>query len=202
MRALLCLATLASLATLAADLPKWESVKALGYDWDVPAAADWHAQPNLLEMLKIGPAKPEPRRPMQYALARTSAFRNVTLEVDVKRTAGKSLILLYAWQDPAHFNYAHLSVDRADQQIVHNGIFHVYGGERVRISAKTGPATLPTGEWTRVKLIVKGAQAWMEFDGKTNPSLEAHDLSLTEGRIGLGSFFERAAFRNLRIKAE
>ena len=106
-------------------------------------------------MLKIGPAKPEPRRP---------------------------------------------TIDRAAQQIVHNGMFPVYGGERVRISAKTGPATLPTEEWIRVKLFVQGAHAWLEFDGRKNPSLEAHDLSLTDGRVGLGSFFERAAFRNLRIR--
>ena len=63
----------------AADIPKWEPVKALGYEWDVPSAAEWRAEPNLLEMLKIGPAKPEPRRPMQYALARTKPFHKVTL---------------------------------------------------------------------------------------------------------------------------
>lgn len=179
-----------------------ESVSALGYEWDVPAAADWQAEPNLLEMLKIGPAKPEPRRPMQYALARTKPFRKVTMELDVKRTAGKSLILIYNWQDAAHFNYAHLSIDRADKQIVHNGMFHVYGGERVRMSGKAGEGTLPTTEWTHVKLIVNGAQAWMEFDGKKHPSLEAYDLSLTEGRVGVGSFFERGSFRNLKIKGE
>lgn len=201
MRRLFCLAA-ATCLVFAADLPKWESVKALGYEWEVPAAADWVAEPNLLEMLKIGPAKPEPRRPMQYALAKTKPFKRVTLEVDVKRTAGKSLILVYNWQDAAHFNYAHLSIDRADKQIVHNGMFHVYGGERVRMSGKLGPGTLPTEEWTKVKLIVEGSHAWMEFDGQKHPSLEAHDLSLTEGRVGLGSFFERASFRNLKIKGE
>ncbi len=190
------------LAAFGADSLFKESVSALGHDWDVPAAADWRAESNLLEMLKIGPAKPEPRRPMQYALARTKPFHKVTLEVDVKRTEGKSLILIYHWQDAAHFNYAHLSIDSADKQIVHNGMFHVYGGERVRISGKAGPGTLPTTDWTTAKLIVDGAHAWMEFDGKKHPSLEAYDLSLTEGRVGLGSFFERASFRNLKIKGE
>ena len=193
---------LAAAFVFAADAPKWEPLKALGYEWDVPSASDWRAEPNLLEMLKIGPAKPEPRRPMQYALARTRPFQKVTLEVDVKRTEGKSLILIYNWQDAAHFNYAHLSIDRADKQIVHNGMFHVYGGERVRISGKLGPGTLPTEEFTKVKLIVDGAHAWMEFDGRKHPALDAYDLSLTEGRVGLGSFFERASFRNLKIKGE
>ena len=35
----------------AADGPKWEALKALGYEWDVPSAAEWRAEPNLLEML-------------------------------------------------------------------------------------------------------------------------------------------------------
>ena len=192
---------LAALAASAAG-PAWETVKALGYEWDVPVAAEWRAAPNLVEMLKMGPAKPEPRRPMQYALARTAPFQKVEMEVEVKRIEGKSLILIYAWQDAAQFNYAHLSMDRADKQIVHNGMFHVYGGERVRMSAKTGAATLPTEDWTQVKLIVEGGHAWMEFDGQRNPSLEAYDLSLTHGRVGVGSFFERASFRNLRIKGE
>lgn len=181
---------------------KWETVSALGYEWEVPVAAEWKAEPNLLEMLKIGPAKPEPRRPMQYALAKTSPFKKVTMEVEVKRTEGKSLILVYAWQDAAHFNYAHLSFDRADKQVVHNGMFHVYGGERVRMSNRLGDSTLPTEDWTKVKLMVQGAHAWVEVDGKKNPSMEAYDMSLTEGRVGVGSFFERGSFRNLRIKGE
>jgi hypothetical protein len=193
---------LAAAALFAADAVKWQTVSALGYEWEVPVAAEWKTEPNLLEMLKIGPAVPQPRRPMQYALAKTKPFRKVTMEVDVKRTEGKSLILVYAWQDAAHFNYAHLSIDRADKQVVHNGMFHVYGGERVRMSNRLGDATLPTEDWTKVKLIVDGGHAWMEFDGKKNPSMEAYDLSLTEGRVGLGSFFERASFRNLKIKGE
>lgn len=115
---------------------------------------------------------------------------------------GGGFVLVYDWQDAAHFNYVHLSVDRADKQIVHNGMFHVYGGDRVMISSKLGPGSLPTTDWTHVKLIVDGAPAWVEVNGQRNPSLEAYDLSLTEGRVGLGSFFERASFRNLKIKGE
>ena len=32
-----------------------EPLKALGYEWDVPSAAEWRAEPDLLEMLKILP---------------------------------------------------------------------------------------------------------------------------------------------------
>ncbi|GAB4412798.1 MAG: hypothetical protein OHK0021_20990 [Bryobacter sp.] len=38
--------------------------------------------------------------------------------------------------------------------------------------------------------------------GKEYPSLVAADLSLMKGRIGLGSFFETAQFRKLRVTAK
>lgn len=187
---------------LAADpAPKFESLSALGYEWDVPRAADWSSAEGILKMLIKGPADPKPRRPMQNAIARTRSFKKVTMEVEVERD-GKSLILIYAWQDPAHFNYAHLSVDAAKQVIVHNGMFHVYGGERVRISRTDGPGSLPEVKWTKVKLTHDGAtgKAWVEVNGQRHASLEAVDLSLTEGRVGVGSFFDLGAFRNLRIQ--
>jgi hypothetical protein len=60
-----------------------------------------------------------------------------SVEAEVRRNQS-SLIMVYAWQDAAHFNYAHLSVDTAAKQVVHNGMFHVFGGERVRISSLDG----------------------------------------------------------------
>lgn len=154
-------------------------------------------------MTEPGPRNPVPRRPQTFALARTKPFKKVTIDLEVKR-AGKSLIIVYAYQDESHFNYAHLSVDTAKQQPVHNGMFHVYGNERVRISSTEGPGSLPTEEWTKVRFTHDGAtgKAWVEVEGKKFPSLVAYDLSLTEGRVGLGSFNEMASFRNVRIKGE
>jgi hypothetical protein len=39
----------------------------------------------------------------------------------------------------------------------------------------------------------------VEVGGQKFPSLDAVDVSLTSGKIGLGSFFETAQFRNLKI---
>jgi hypothetical protein len=39
-------------------------------------------------------------------------------------------------------------------------------------------------------------------NGKRNPSLEAVDLSLRHGRVGLGSFDETGDFRNVKITGE
>jgi hypothetical protein len=203
--ALFLLLLLPAMALAAEPEPKFEAGKteilqALGYEWDAPRAKDWSIEGGVLRMLIKGPAVPQPRRPMQYVIARTPSYRKVTMKLEVERN-GKSLILIYAWRDPAHFNYAHLSSDAAKQVIVHNGMFHVYGGERVRISGTEGPATLPEAAWTKVKLVHDGAtgRAYVEVNGQRNASLEAVDLSITEGRIGLGSFFDLGAFRNLKI---
>jgi hypothetical protein len=95
-------------------------------------------------------------------------------------------------------------VDTAASQNVHNGMFHIFGGERVRISSLEGPGSLPTQDWTPVRLVFDGetGKCYVEVNGKRNPSLEAADLSLRWGRVGLGSFDETGDFRNVRVSGE
>jgi hypothetical protein len=71
----------------------------------------------------------------------------------------------------------------------------------VRISSLEGPESLPTQDWTPVKLVFDGesGRCYVEVNGKRNPSLEAVDLSLRWGRVGLGSFDETGDFRNVRV---
>jgi hypothetical protein len=125
------------------------------------------------------------------------------VEAEVKR-AGRSLIIVYGWQDPNHYNYAHMSSDAAAKQNVHNGVFHIFGGERVRISPLDGPPSFETEDWTPVKLVFDGetGHCFVEVNGKRNPSLDAYDLSLRWGRVGLGSFNETGDFRNVRVSGE
>lgn len=199
--ALLAVSAALALAVQAAE------IEGLGYKWDVPDAKEWRVSTSggtpILEMLAKRPPVEPPRRPVQFALAQTPAYRKIEMDVEVKRNE-KSLILVYAWHDANHFNYAHLSEDEGAKVAVHNGIFHVYGGDRVRISDPSGPASLPTTEWTRVNLRWDGksGRCIVTVNGKPVPALEGVDLSLRAGRFGLGSFFETAQFRNLRIRGE
>lgn len=196
----LVLAVVATVAAMVAG----ENLTAFGHTWSVPHAADWQVE-NIegVPTLRMLVARPQekPRRPLQFALAQTPDWRTVRLEAEVQRLGG-SLILVYAWRDEAHFNYAHLSVDTGVKQPVHNGIFHVYGGDRVRISPTTGEATLPaTDRWYRVQLDYDSetGEVVVLVDGKKNPSLRGIDLSLGAGKVGIGSFFEKALFRNVKI---
>lgn len=177
-----------------------DTITALGRTWSVPLAADWKGSAETLELLVKKPQE-KPRRPKQFAVLQDGPYAAFTLEVDVKRNE-KSLILVYAYQDDNHFNYAHLSVDDPAKVHVHNGIFHVFEGDRVRISPlEGGPGALPTTEWTRVKMVWSGKTGELVCyaDGKTTGALRAVDLSLKHGKVGLGSFFETGSFRNLKI---
>ncbi|HUS07642.1 MAG TPA: hypothetical protein VMZ52_15150 [Bryobacteraceae bacterium] len=186
-----------------------DTLEAFGLKWSVPAAADWKVEKNgdaeILRMVNArGPVAGAPRRPTQFALADTAAYQRVTLEADVKRL-GSSLIIVFAYQDAAHYNYAHLSSDKASKQPVHNGVFHVFGGERVRISPIAGPESLPSAEeWAHVKLTHDSATGivGVTVNGAAMPSLDAVDLSLGAGKVGLGSFGETALFKNVKISGK
>jgi hypothetical protein len=187
-----------------------ESIEVFGHKWTVPVAADWKIESaNGVPSLRLLVARPmtAPRRPVQFALAETPDLAQVEFEVEVRkepfaaRNRRTSLIFAYAFRDPDHFNYVHLSVDSAALSAHHNGVFHVYGGERVRISPIDGPGSLREDAWQIVRLHFDGSagkvRVWV--DGQTSPSLTATDESLRAGRVGMGSFFDYGEFRKFRI---
>lgn len=188
----------------AALLPGADNLQIFGHQWSVPTAADWEIQKEdggfILHMnTGRAPLASGPRRPFQFALADTEPFGTVTVEADI-RPLKRSVIIVYAYRDPAHFDYAHISADI--KAPVHNGIFHVYGGERVRISPEKGPASFPEiNRWYHVKLVQDGASGTVDVtvDGRAVPALHAVDLSLTAGKVGIGSFDETGDFKNVKI---
>ncbi len=205
--------TLLFMIALALPAAAEDVIEAFGLKWKTPILADWKVEKtDGIETLKLLAPRPstEPRRPTQFALADTPDYISVTVEAEMKkepkelRKRRNSLIIVYAWRDKDHFNYAHLSDDNAQHTPVHNGIFHVFGGDRVRISSTEGPDTLTEEKWYKVKLVHDGntgrVQVWV--DGKTSPSLEACDYSLRSGKVGLGSFFDTGEFRNVRIQGQ
>lgn len=197
---LIALLVLASAMTFAAG-----KLMIFGREWSVPDAADWNVdQQGGVQLLRLaehrGPL-PGPRRPIQFALADAASYGRLSLEADVK-PLGSSLMIVFAYRDEAHFDYAHLSVDTAAKQPVHNGIFHVYGGERVRISSERGPAAFEAkGRWYHVKLSHDAASGTVSVtvDGAPVPALEGVDRSLGPGKVGVGSFDETGEFKQIRI---
>ncbi len=195
---------IAVLAIIAGSLNAADTLRVFGRQWQVPAGADWKVdQEDGTEILRLVQARgplPGPRRPIQFALGDTDHAR-VSVEADVKPLA-RSLLIVFAYRDPAHFDYAHLSTDTGAKQPVHNGIFHVYGGERVRISTQRGPAAFAaTRRWYHVLLNhdPEAGTVSVAVDGEALPALSAVDLSLAGGKVGIGSFDETAEFKNVKI---
>ncbi len=178
-----------------------DSLNIFGYTWTVPNAADWKIEDGVLRLLVGREPLPGPRRPYQFAIASTPAFEKVEVEADL-RPAKRSLMIVFAYHDPSHFDYVHLSTDSAQKQPVHNGVFHVYGGERVRISRETGPAAFAAiNRWYHVKLNYDGTtgEITVTVDGRAVPALHGFDLSLGAGQVGIGSFNETGDFKNVKI---
>lgn len=196
------LAVPAVLAAPAKTPPLAERLSAFGMQWAVISAADWSVEGTTVHLKTARPQQADPRRPIQFALAETDPLASFTMELEVRRQTPKgSLILVYAWRKDGYFNYVHLSDDAAAKVEVHNGIFHCYGGDRVRISPTDGPGTLLSEDWLPVKVRYDAAKGLVEswVGGQTSPSLKAIDLSLGAGRIGFGSFFNTASFRNFKL---
>ena len=196
---------MALLAFAAAWAFAGDALDVFGHTWNIPVAGDWKVDTeNGVPVLRLvehrGPL-PGPRRPIQFALTDVPEYGRVTLEADV-RPLGGSLLIAFAYRDAAHFDYAHLSVDAGTKQPVHNGIFHVYGGERVRISSERGPAAFSAkGRWHHVKLTHDAITGAVDVfvDGQALPALHAVDLSLGSGKIGPGSFDETGEFKNVTV---
>lgn len=208
-------APLAALPYLPASLSAAPSLPAhndhlqcFGHNWLVLNASDWKAETaadgELLHLKVPRPQEADPRAPIQYALLESKPLGCFTLDVEVRSDLkSASMIVTYAWRDPLHFDYVHLSTDTAKQQPVHNGVFHVYGGDRVRISNDEGACALANpAEWTHVRLVYDATTHMLEtwINGQLNPSLRAADFSLATGSIGLGSFFNTASFRKFSLR--
>ena len=114
---LVLLAVLAAFNVNAADtLAIW------GRAWAVPAATDWKVEEGTLRLETSRGPLPGPRRPIQFALTDVPNYQRLAVEADVM-PLGRSLLIVLAYRDPAHFDYAHLSTDTAGEQPVHNGVF-------------------------------------------------------------------------------
>lgn len=203
-----CMKLLLALILAAAAANAADSLDIFNRTWTVPNASDWKvSEENGARVLQLvtsrGPL-PGPRRPIQFALTEIPNYGRLSVEADVM-PLGRSVLIVFAYRDEAHFNYAHLSIDTGAQQPVHNGIFHVYGGERVRISAEHGPpAFAASGRWYHVELAhdAHAGTVRVVVDGKAVPALEAVDRSLGPGRVGIGSFDETGAFKNVKIRQQ
>ena len=97
------------------------------------------------------------------------------------------------------------TIDALDERTLEFVRSNITGGQSLRDPLAVSAADFAgLKEWTPVKLVFDGdaGRGYVEVNGKRNPSLEAVDLSLRFGRVGLGSFDETGDFRRVKITGE
>lgn len=173
-------------------------------DWDLDGTGKWKMDSGVLELYSPGIPAGSIRRPAALAILKTNAFKQVTLDVDVRSTAPtdiprRDVVLIVNYESPARFYYVHLSAVTDD---VHNGIFLVNDADRRRIDSGHGLPMMKDQNWHHVRVTRDGTTGRIDvfFNQHRVPILSAVDSRIRSGRVGVGSFDDTAEFKNIRVQ--
>lgn len=183
------------------DLAKWKQIeKGQWQQIEVPERG------SVLELTKSAkpPTKPV-RRPANLLLAPTPELGAFTLEFDartlVPKVKGADITVVFGYQDPHHFYYAHISNDSDNR--VHHLIMKVEGGKEIRtqIDDQTDPPAVLNGEWQKIRVTRSAdGRTAVYVDDMSKPTLTTSDTKWLTGKIGLGSFNDPAQFDNVVLE--
>ncbi len=160
---------------------------------------------NLFQQSKYDPPY---RSPLNIALLKDFVVGDFVLDARLQSTVKdynhRDLVLVFGYQDPAHFYYVHFGKKTDDHA---NQIFIVNGAPRAKISTKTTPGTAWDDEWHRVKIVrsVGDGKTEVYFDDLTAPVMTASDATFAWGQVGVGSFddlgnFDDVVLRGVRVE--
>lgn len=183
------------------DLSAWELI---GGSW---RWAD-HAATDLVQgamVLEKDPQRYQPkfRSPTQLALLRDHSVTDFEWEVVVNSThppyGHRDVCIFFGYVDADHYYYAHLA-DAMDERA--NQIFIVNGADRERISTETNSGNSWDGGPHRVRVRRQTESGLIEvyFNDMTQPVMRASDKTFLEGRVGVGSFDDSAAFYSVELR--
>jgi hypothetical protein len=149
--------------------------------------------------------KPPFRSPENIALLADATVGDFVLDARLQSTVPdyghRSLVLIFGYQDPAHFYYVHFGKQTDDHA---NQIFIVNGAPRTKISTKTTPGTPWDDAWHRVRIRrdVASGEIAVYFDDMNEPAMTARDKTFAWGQIGIGSFDDLGNFDDLELRGE
>ena len=198
----------ASTFVFAAELPLLlnETFDAGADRWQPTDPAAWKVidtpSGKAYSLFKQSKYQPPYRSPVNFALAKDLIVGDFVLEARVRSTVKdynhRDLVLVFGYQDPAHFYYVHFGKVTDDHA---NQIFIVNGAARVKISSKTTPGTPWTDAWHRVKLTRTVADGAIDvyFDDLKTPAMSATDKTFTWGQLGVGSFDDTGNFDDVIV---
>lgn len=171
--------------------------------WDLDGSATWTISDGKLILSKAGVPSGPIRRPAGLAILKSRPFRRVSIEADIRSESPvnnphRDLNVVVGHQSPSRFYYIHLS---ATTDSVHNGIFLVNNANRRRIDNGKGKPQLTDSEWHHVRVERDGGSGRIAVyvDKQKKPVLEATDMTIPDGRAGVGSFDDTGEFRRIRV---
>jgi len=171
--------------------------------WQLPYPEDWavgsEGPLHFLHMLRNREPL-VPRRPMQFALLKGVHVGSFNFQTRVRRT-GRSMLIVFNYVDTLHFYYTHLSADPGAKVDVHNGLFIVDGGPRLRIAGKEAAPALPDTNWhdVTVRHDVPSGSIEVFVDGEHSPRFSVIDHTFNCGQVGVGSFDETGDFADIHL---
>jgi hypothetical protein len=175
-----------------------------------------------LQALKLTEKDPGPGE--AFAIVKNLVFRNGTIDVEVSGAPAKGApefargfigVVFHMQADGTHFEdiYVRPSNARADNQLQRNHTTQYmsspdWSWRRLRQEtpgAYESYVDMAPGEWTRLRIVVKGTNASLYVGDSVQPCLVVHDLKLGEKEgsvalwIGPGT---EGYFRNLKITGD
>ncbi len=147
--------------------------------------------------------KPPHRSPENIAILKETTVSDFQLDLRLQSTVKdyghRSLVVVFGYQDPAHFYYVHLAKEADDRA---NQIFLVNDTPRIKISTKTTAGTPWDDAWHRLRIVrnVESGQIDVYFDDFDTPAMTAVDKTFAWGQIGIGSFDDLGNFDDIELR--
>jgi hypothetical protein len=158
---------------------------------------------SVYSLLRQSDYKPPHRSPVNIALLDEFIVGDFALDVKLQSTVKdynhRSMVVVFGYQDPAHFYYVHFGKKTDDHA---NQIFIVNDAPRVKISTSTTPGTAWDDAWHRVRIerTVGDGETRVYFDDMQKPVMTASDKTFVWGKIGIGAFDDLGNFDDVVLR--
>lgn len=174
--------------------------------WECRNPAAWTVEAGTLVLRTAGSPSGPIRKPGEWAILKSDPFGDVTVSLQIRSDApverkGRDLLVFFGWQSPTRFYYAHLCAETSGP---HNGLFLVNDADRRRIDDGKALPRLTDRAWHTVRLVRRTGDGSVAVyvDDLRAPLLTAMDRTLLTGRVGVGSFDDTGAFKQIVVEGD
>jgi hypothetical protein len=184
--------------------------RATADDWDPLTDSKWAFEDGQVILTEAGTNPGPPRRPFEFAvMTQGPELGSLSYRAEVRidepvTVSNRDVILIWNYQSPTRFYYAHLSQDNTIYP--HNGIFVVNDADRLRIDDQWNgsvgaPPAITDADWHDVRLDYDAATGKIAVfvDGADTPLITATDTTFSGGRVGFGSFDNYGRIRDVVV---